>query len=128
MTDTITPPSLPDYEPLPDSRRIMPTLDERVRDLEARHDSVNRSRADHEKRLRDVEAWPRRLIVAVVGGALGMIATMAGFGWSLSAQLARLEATSEASAESDARRDDRIDRLEDRAWQRVDTTTHASEP
>jgi hypothetical protein len=123
-----------DFDDVPDSRRIRPpTVDERVRDLEVAYDARAREMIDAAERVKKlddriagVESWPQRLVIAVVTGAVAMVGTVAGFGWSLSAQLARMEERLDAGVTEDTRRDTRIDRLEDRAWQRFDATTHAT--
>lgn len=119
---------LSSYDQLGDSRPLRPpTLDERVRDLEARHDARQREGRELGKRLTAVEGWPSRVIVAIVGGALGMVLTVAGSAWSLSAELARTSAALDAITERLERVEDRLDRIEERTWQRVDTRTRTEE-
>lgn len=86
-------------------------------------EAAAKARADMEARLRAVEQWPQRILVAVVTGALGMILTVAGFGWSLSAQLATTSTRLDAIEARLVRVEDRLDRMEDRTWQRTDTHT-----
>ena len=73
------PPAL-DYDRIPESRRDLrpPTVDERVRDLEVAYDARAREMLDMSKRIRTVEAWPSRLIAAVLAGSLGVIVTVIG--------------------------------------------------
>lgn len=122
MGDTTAPTSDPghdlsSYDRLPDSRQIRPpTVDERVRDLEVAYDARARELLDMSKRLRAVEEWPKRLVVAVIVGALGMSATVIGASWSLSSQLSRTEAAVDALTLRIERLEAGMDRLEERQW------------
>lgn len=125
MSET-EPPSDPDALHDEDTRTRIERLRRRVGDVSKDAATTKETADDHERRLRAVEAWPQRIIFTVITGAVGMIVTVAGFGWSLSAQLARMEARLDSAAESDERRDTRIDRLEDRTDQTY-TRSHGGE-
>lgn len=114
------PPAL-DYDRIPESRRDLrpPTVDERVRDLEVAYDARAREMLDMSKRIRTVEAWPSRLIAAVLAGSLGVIVTVIGGVWSMASSNARMEAAIDALTTRVARVEDRLDRMEERSW-----TTH----
>lgn len=114
--------SMLDYDKVPDSRPLRPpTVDERVRDLEVAFDARAREMIDLNTRLKHVEAWPQRLLIAVVTGALGMMATVAGSAWYLGSRLTATEAAVDALTARIERVEDSVDRLEDRTWQRTDT-------
>lgn len=114
------PPAL-DYDRIPESRRDLrpPTVDERVRDLEVAYDARAREMLDMSKRIRTVEAWPSRLIAAVLAGSLGVMATVIGGVWSMATSNARMETAIDALTARVARVEDRLDRMEERSW-----TTH----
>lgn len=104
MTD---PPSDPEARSLDDTRT-------QIRRLEKSVEAVG-------KRVESVESWPRSVIVAICTGALGMIITVAGATWTLSAQLARLEASNAALGDRISRVEDRLDRMEERTWRSTPT-------
>ena len=74
-----------------------------------------------ERRVESVESWPRSVVIAVCTGAIGMILTVAGATWTLSAQLARLEASNAALGDRISRVEDRLDRMEERTWRSTPT-------
>lgn len=114
MTTDTEPPSDPGYRE--DDTRT------RIEKMRVRGETAAKELGDHEARIRSIEAWPMRWLLAFLAAAAGLVGTgIAGI-----QSLTRVEAAVDALGH-------RIERLEDRAdedarsWRRVDTTTHASE-
>jgi len=109
---------LSDYDKVPDSRPLRPpTVDERMRDLEVAFDARTKEVHDVHTRLKAIEAWPQRILIAVITGAIGMMATVGGSAWYLGSRLTATEVAVQALTLRLERVEDRLDRIEDRAWQ-----------
>jgi hypothetical protein len=122
VTDDASPGDGLDLESVPDSARLAAPRPVPVRldDLEREGAKTSRSIKGLHREIdeaKDRFAWGTvRVVVAILGGALGMVITVIGAAWVLSARIAEQGEAIRAVGDRVERVEARIDRIEERQW------------
>lgn len=121
-TDDASPGDGLDLDSVPDSSRLAAprSVPVRLDDLEDASAKAARSIKGLHKEIdaaKDRFAWGTvRVVLAILGGALGMVITVIGAAWVLSARIAEQGEAIRAVGDRVERVEERIDRIEERQW------------